>query len=124
MVSAEFPTSAGPLWKAIRYGVRDRLWDKPQFFDPNQIDDINFAPGRHTAEPTGHVGYPRATRTKLPHFKYLGPDYLVRRHAELGAVFPAQDFAVGWGHQYRWSVQEDLDELQRIRDSAVSVLDQ
>ncbi len=101
MVSTSFPTSAGPLWKTIRHGAREPLWDKPQFFDPNRVDEINFGPGRHTAEPAGTVTYPRTTRTKLLHFKYLGVDYLVKRHAELGAAIPASDLNRGWGFSVR-----------------------
>ena len=122
MVSDTFPTSLKPLWTSIRHGARDQIWDKPQFFDPNKIEDINFKEGRHSADPRGDVVYPRTTRTKLLHFKYLGADYLVRRHAELRSVFPAEDLAQGFGYQYLWSEQRNVEELERARAQAVLVV--
>jgi hypothetical protein len=122
MVSDGFPTSRKPLWSTIRYGARDTRWDKPQFFDPNKVEDIDFKEGRHSATPRGDIVYPKTTRTKLLHFKYLGVDYLVRRHAELRSVFPAADLAQGFAYQYLWSEQRNVEELERARANAVRVV--
>jgi hypothetical protein len=56
------------------------------------------------------------------HYKYLGADYLVRRHAELRSRFPEADFARGWGYQYLWDEQKNIEELQRVRAGAVRVV--
>jgi hypothetical protein len=122
MVSSAFPTGAKPLCDVVRYGARDPKWDKPQFFDPTRIDEINFKAGRHSAAPSGEVVYPRTTRTKLLHFKYLGADYLVRRHAELRSVFPSEDLEQGWAYQYLWSEQRNVEELEHTRRHAVRVV--
>ena len=122
MISDTFPTTAKPLWKTIRYGARDPIWDKAEFFDPNRIEEINFVEGRHTASPSGEVVYPRTVRTKLLHFKYLGADYLVGRHAELASKIPSEDFAKGWAYQYMWDRERNLEELQRCRANAVRVV--
>ena len=102
--------------------MRDPIWDKPQVFDPNRIGEINFKEGRHSASPTGEVVFPRTERARLLHYKYLGADYLLRRHAELRARFPAADFERGWGYQYLWDEQKNIDELQRVRAAAVRVV--
>jgi hypothetical protein len=122
MISDAFPTTSEPLWKTIRYGARDPIWDKAEFFDPNRIEEINFREGRHSVSPSGDVTYPRSVRTKLLHFKYLGADYLVERHAELASKIPSQDLARGWAYQYTWDRERNLEELQRCRTNAVCVV--
>jgi hypothetical protein len=122
MVADDWPASRKPLWKTVQYGMRDPIWDKPQVFDPNRIQEINFKEGRHAANPSGEVVFPRTERTRMLHYKYLGAEYLVRRHAELRSRFPAADFDRGWGYQYLWDEQKNIEELQRVRAGAVRVV--
>ena len=122
MVADGWPSSRKPLWKTVQHGMRDPIWDKPQVFDPNRIAEINFQVGRHSASPTGEVLFPRTERARMLHYKYLGADYLLRRHAELGSRFPAADFERGWGYQYRWDAQRNVEELERVRAGAVRVV--
>lgn len=122
MVADEWPSSRKALWKTVPYGMRDTIWDKPQVFDPNRIQDINFKEGRHSASPTGEVMFPRAERARMLHYKYLGADYLVSRHAELRAKIPAADLERGWGYQYLWDEQRNIEELRKARAGAVRVV--
>jgi hypothetical protein len=122
MVAERWPSSRRPLWKTVRHGMRDRIWDKPQVFDPNRIEEINFYPGRHAASPTGQVVFPRTERARMLHYKYLGAEYLIRRHAELRSRFPAADVERGMGYQYSWDEQRNVEELRRIRAAAVRVV--
>lgn len=122
MVSHTFPWTRQPLWRVLPHGARDRHWDKPQVFDPNRIQEINFAPGRHAAEPIGNVGVVRTNAVRLLHYKYLGADYLQTRHAELRSVFPESDLARGWGYQYSWDAAQNREALRRHQAAAVNVV--
>lgn len=122
MVADGWPSSRKPLWKTVQHGMRDPIWDKPQVFDPTRILEINFQPGRHAASPIGDVVFPETEQARLLHYKYLGAEYLVRRHAELRARIPAADFERGLGYQYLWDEQRNLDELHRVRSAAVRVV--
>lgn len=122
MVADGWPPSRQPLWKTVRHGMRDPIWDKPQVFDPNRIQEIDFSPGRHAASPIGEAVFPRNERARLLHYKYLGADYLLRRHAELRARIPAADLERGWGYQYTWDEQRNIEELHKIRAAAVRVV--
>jgi hypothetical protein len=122
MVADGWPSSRKPLWKSVQHGMRDPIWDKPQVFDPNRIQEINFREGRHSASPAGDVLFPRTERARMLHYKYLGAEYLLRRHAELRDRFPAADLKKGWGYQYLWDDQKNIDELQRVRAAAVRVI--
>ena len=122
MVSDTFPETEGPLCEAVRRGMRDSLWDKPEIFDPGKIEEINFAPGRHQASPVGEVVTPVGGTPKLLHYKYLGPDYVLRRHAELGTGLRALDIKKGWGIQYAWRDRKTLKKYKRIKENSVQVL--
>jgi hypothetical protein len=113
MVANRSPRSPRPLWQTVPYGVRDAVWDKPQIFDPTRIDEINFAPGRHSATPAGACVRLKTAEVKLLHYKYIGLDYVLTRQAELRSVFPEGDLARGWGYQYQWSRERTTEEYQR-----------
>lgn len=100
IVSAAFPTS-GPLVETTNRGVHSRLMCKTALFDPTAINEINYQPGRHHADPSGRVIWPRKPLFELLHYKYLGEDYLVRRYAQLAARMKAGDVAARYGTQYQ-----------------------
>jgi Glycosyl transferase family 2 len=122
MVSDTFPKTNRNLSEVITYGVRDMLWNKPQLLDPDKIDEINFTHGRHSAEPTGEVTVPEKQEVKLLHFKYLGPEYLVRRHGELRTGLKSRDIAMAWGHHYLRDEHQTTEEYQRVKSQAERVL--
>ena len=122
MVSDTFPQTDQPLNKIIKYGIRDPYWDKPQIFNPNKINEIDFAPGRHLAAPTGEVTTPRKQKVKLLHFKYLGLEYLIRRHCELRAGLRPRDINQRLGYQYLWDEERNTEEYQRLKSYAERVL--
>ena len=94
MVSSRFPIGSQPLHEQVRRGMH---MNKPQLFAPDSIDEINFAPGRHTATPQGHVQSPILKQVKLLHYKYLGLAYMSGRLSELRAGLREGDIEKNWG---------------------------
>jgi Glycosyl transferase family 2 len=121
MVSDEFPVASTPLHQTVNYGMRKPFFDKPQIFNPNEIEEINFAPGRHYATPTGRVVVPKRPKVRLLHYKYLGLEYLLSRQSELRAGLRSVDVKNGWGNQYTWSSEQMIAEFDRIKRNSVSV---
>ena len=122
MVSDVFPETDKPLCETVKRGMRDSFWDKPEIFDPNRINEINFEPGRHTANPSGEITTPRNVSVKLLHYKYIGLEYLLRRHHELKSGLRPLDIQSGWGHQYLWDKERNIEEYKRIKANSISVL--
>jgi len=112
MVSPAFPSGRGQLYDEVHLGFRDRYYDKTVAFDPNRIEEIAYAPGCHTAAPTGDVVWSRDEALKLLHFKYLSPEFVVRRYRELGARLGPRDHQGGLGTHYRMSDEEVLRMFQ------------
>ncbi len=100
MISATFPAHDCWIMQHVRYGFRDSQWNKIACFNPMEIEEINFTPGRHEANPAGNVRYPEKTRIKLLHYKYMGLPYIIKRYAELGARLTLKDQEKNFGHQY------------------------
>jgi hypothetical protein len=85
MMSDDFPTNYKRLiTEQVKNGVRSNRFDKHIIFDPKKIKEINYRPGAHLCNP---VFYENAIvnskiEFKLLHYKYLGKDYLYKKHKE------------------------------------------
>lgn len=121
MCSDEFPVGELPLHRIVRQGMRLPTWDKLQLFNPNQLAEINFLPGRHIADPQGKVVAPKQCEVKLLHYKYLGLQYLIPRYAELKTGLRAKDIEERWGFQYLWEERKIVEEFERVTKAAVTV---
>jgi hypothetical protein len=100
MVSERFPAPTDDLAKAARSGVRANRFDKPAFFNPDAITETRFEVGRHACQPQGQVVFPRSDEIYLLHYKYLGLDYVTKRHAELNARRRPRDVERRYGQHY------------------------
>jgi hypothetical protein len=100
MITKEFPNKNVELTKKIITGERDKKFDKPSFFNPNKITHSGFTMGRHSATPKGCIILPKENEILLLHYKYLGLNYVKKRHAELNARRRKKDVAKNYGHQY------------------------
>jgi Glycosyl transferase family 2 len=122
MVSDTFPASPSPLYKQVRTGVRRLLNDKPQMFSPDLIREIHFHPGRHGADPLGHVQMPPTREVKLLHYKYLGLDFYSNRLTKLRSGLREQDISSGWGRKYSWDYDQKLAHFHEIRRTATTIV--
>lgn len=81
-------------------------WDKPIIFNPDNVEEINYTPGGHLANPICKGGYYRIEGLFLFHFKYLSLDYLV---AKRFATAPRQaeiNLRNGWGFEYQFNREQ------------------
>ncbi|MGD6855824.1 glycosyltransferase family 2 protein [Bacillus infantis] len=123
MVSDFFPSSDRPLSEQVKNGRRDFYFDKPQIFNPNEIQEINFYPGRHNANPSGNVARLNSSEILLLHYKCLGYEYLHSRHAALKEKLQKVDEANGWGSHYSQDEQKNWRDYSHALANAGKVLD-
>jgi len=81
MVSDSPPSSDGMIFDEIRSGIFDPLFCKFSVFNPNLIREMNYQPGCHRADPAGKVVFDRNKGLKLLHYRFLGLDYVLKRHS-------------------------------------------
>lgn len=122
MVSQIFPSYGQPLYEQVQTGIRDVRFDKPQLFKPHEIDEINFTPGRHRANPSGNVRPPFVPELKLLHYKYLGKDYFSNRLSELKGRLRSDDVIHNLGADYHLDERQKFNQFHKILETAVQVL--
>lgn len=121
MVSDSFPDSDERLCDLITRGMRFKKMDKFCIFNPDAIEETNFIPGRHKANPSGRVVFPKKRDLKLLHYKYLGLDYLITRYAELRTGLSRVDLEKRWGHQYLLDREKIEKEFLAVREASSEI---
>jgi hypothetical protein len=92
---------------------------KLSVFNPDAIIEMNFAPGRHTADPAGRIKIPPKDEMLLFHYKYMGLAQTYLRHQQLRAGLGCRDLEEGWGHKYSWSLEELQADWKKMADMAI-----
>lgn len=104
----------------VTMGVPNPMFDKPCIFDPCKVINTYFAPGGHSASPSGTVVKASPPGLRLLHYKYLGLEYLLQRHR----VFVSRMSEVGkqrrWGWEY--AEQETIRNFNERKARAVKLL--
>jgi glycosyl transferase family 2 len=113
MLSEQFPDHKTLLCQSLTRGACDWVYSKLNIFSPNEIDTVNFSPGRHSAAPTGRVVLPARDELLLLHYRYLDFERVRKRYAQLLTKQRKTDFAMGWGFHYSWS-SEQLRETWKL----------
>ena len=119
MLSEHFPNADELLCRTRRQGAPDAAMSKLTMFSPGAIEDIDYSPGGHVANPVGRVVAPARDEVALLHYKLLGLAYSTDRHAQLHARLGQTDIDNAWGHQWIASEAELLKEIQSFRDRLV-----
>ncbi len=122
MTAAGFPDPSSTLAVSVRRGVPWRNMSKLALFDPDAIDEINYEVGRHVAVPTGRVVYPERDELLNLHYKCLGLERVLERHAKQGPRLREQDRIHGWGHRYLQDSEETAAWLDEMTGQAVEPL--
>jgi hypothetical protein len=121
MISPDFPSPDELLSATRTLGAPWVNMCKASIFNPNAIEEINYGPGRHVANPVGNVRLPPHDELLLLHYKYLDFARTFARHQELRSGLRAQDLANEWGHKYSWSQLQLMDDWRAIAEAAVDV---
>jgi hypothetical protein len=121
MVSETFPITSGQVYEQITHGQPSPLYSKPVIFSPRRIEEMNFLPGAHQAQPKGSGKIQAESEALLLHFHYLGLDYLLPRYAERGKRLGALNRANGWGYHYLWSPQRIKEEFDATLAAAQTI---
>ncbi len=83
MMSDTFPDDYHlPITSQVKCGKRSNWFDKNIIFDPKKVKEINYSPGSHQCNPVffeDQISDP-LVELKLLHYKYLGKEYLYKKH--------------------------------------------
>jgi glycosyltransferase involved in cell wall biosynthesis len=108
MFSERFPTTKGQIYDEVFMGTRDGgMWkSKMNIFRPDQITNMNYGIGAHTATPSGNVIIDSDSGVKTFHMNFLGREYLIARYERNKKRHTQKDIENGWGQQSFWSAEK------------------
>ena len=110
MMSERFPDPGETLTQSITKGAADEWYSKLSIFSPNDITEINYALGRHTASPEGKVILPPEDEMLLLHYKYLGFENLIARQQQIFKQHEKDIVESGLGVHIAYS-REKMEEI-------------
>lgn len=103
MVAEELPTTDRQIYEEIKNGYFKPDYSKPCIFKPFEIHESNFAPGSHTAKPTGNVISINNSGIKLLHYKYLNREVLIKKYSHYATRQSEEMKRKGWGNYQEWT---------------------
>ena len=107
MMSEVLPIGEGHIYDEIKNGYFKAAYSKPCLFKPKSIAESNFAPGSHTANPTGrNVISVNDTDIKLLHYKYINRKVLIDKYAHYKIRQSPHMIANEWGNYQEWGPDE------------------
>src|SRR5438876_1246851 len=121
MLSEQFPEHKTLLCQSLTRGACDPVYNKLSIFSPNEIDAVNYTPGRHSAAPTGRVVLPARDELLLLHYRYLDFERVRKRYAQVLTRQRKTDIAMGWGIQYSWSSDRLRETWKLIASRLVDI---
>ena len=121
MLSAQFPKDKNVLCHSLTKGACYSLYSKLNIFSPSEIEAVNYAPGRHTAAPTGNVVLPNRDELLLLHYHLLGFERVRQRYAQFLTRQRKTDIAMGWGGQYSSSSDQFRTAWNDVANQLVEI---
>lgn len=122
MMNEELPTTDGQIYEEIKNGYLKVDYSKPCLFKPSEVVESNFAPGSHTATPTGNINSINDSGIKLLHYKYLNRDVLINKYAHYAIRQSDEMKRKGWGNYQQWTadvLNKQFDDWLAISENVI-----
>jgi hypothetical protein len=119
MISEEAPRPGEWLCQTRTMGAPWVKMSKANIFAPDAIEEINYSFGRHRVAPTGRAVAPDRDELMLLHYKYMGFERTLRRHAECSARLQKTDIEKGWGHRWWFSPEQLRQDWNNFANQVV-----
>ena len=121
MLSERFPGDKNVLCHSLTKGACYSLYSKLNIFSPSEVEAVNYAPGRHTAAPMGHVVLPTRDELLLLHYHLLGFERVQKRYAQFLTRQRKTDIAMRWGEQYSSSSEQLREAWNDVANQLVDI---
>lgn len=125
MYSQEFPEYVPNLLlhETVNLGFPFPQFGKRLLFNPNEIQEINYAPGAHSCNPVGNVKYYDRNNLFLLHYKSLSIDYVLGRYKMYRERLSMLNINNKWGIQYSFEDQKSIDFFNDTYTKCINVKD-
>jgi hypothetical protein len=120
MLSDTLPKN-GLLCEQVIRGAPFKSMSKLNVFSPRDVERLNYAPGRHSAAPTGNIVAPDRDELMNLHYKYLDFERVMRRHAACATRLTGRDVERKAGHRWLFTRDELRADWQEFDARAVDI---
>lgn len=122
MISEETLQRSKPITEQVKFGVKNKRFDKRVIFNPKLISDISFRPGAHLCDPEGMVRYSPTSKLKLLHYKYLGGiERFTNRWNTFGNNLSEVNIKNNWSIK-RKDPKQAIYRYEFVKENAVKIL--
>lgn len=121
MLSAQFPEPEETLSETRRYGAPFDKMNKLCVFNPTALEETNYHPGRHRADPAGEIVLPERDELLNLHYKYLDIGRVFERHKLLASGLGNEDRKRGYGHRYWFTMDQLKEDWRHFESEAVDI---
>jgi len=122
MVADKFPTTNGMIYDEIKSGALDTNYSKSIIIDPHKIEQTNYNWGSHLCMPKGDVKVFHTDSIKLLHYKWLGLDYVLKRHQTYKERLSQFNLIKNLGEHYRYSKEKITNEYEQLKLNSNSII--
>jgi len=105
----------------IKFGIRDKAYDKAYLFNKKYITSVNYNHGCHVCSPQGTIKY-SDIKYKLYHYKYLNINYHIKRNAYTYNRLSELNKKQGWGIQWHVTDQQIKNMFEELRVNAQRII--
>ena len=109
----------------IKYGVRDRNYDKFHLFNKKYIEEINYSDGAHTINPKAFKNKNIIYSEKCYHtyhYHFIDVDYCIKRYDERSRRLSQESKKKKLGIHYLKNKQQIISRFHELRRNAVKVI--
>lgn len=124
MFCDKMPVGAGQLYQEVRLGVADAKYNKICVLNLNLLENINYGPGCHQANPMTRQRLKIYTEAnlRLLHFNYLTLEYHLQRYKERGQRLSQINRRNQWGTEYLLPAKTLEANYKNLRKKARPIL--
>jgi hypothetical protein len=95
MIADKYPTTGGQIYSEVQYGFE--IQPKMFLFRPQELIEISYGAGGHSAQPEGNVRINRNIEIICMHMRHLSIEHIIQRNAYLSSRLSAENKRMGWG---------------------------
>lgn len=108
----------------IKFGVREKMYDKAYLFNAKYILEIFYNHGAHQHSPVAmnEIKYSEK-EYPLYHYKYISPEFIIQRTEYTYKRLSEINKKMGWGTQWHINKQQIRDNFAEQRRKAIKVIE-
>jgi hypothetical protein len=123
MYSEQFPTTEGQIYDEITMGCKqDSPPAKMNIFRPGEIQEMNYSPGAHHANPAGNIKIDYDSRIKTLHMRNLSKQFVIERNARHSQRRSQINKDKGWGDHVDFPVSDVMKSFDEAMLKLIKVI--